>query len=86
MSGSESGNKQYVTTLLTFMHPDSLFLSLVDKNSYEDQGLHRRLTIYCLLGREAAIPLKILKLDKQEVPTKGRHCLTHFMASRHGRR
>ena len=25
MSGSESGNKQYVPTLLTFMHPASLF-------------------------------------------------------------
>jgi len=86
MSGSESGNKQYVTTLLTFMHPESLFLSLVDKNSYEDQGLHRRLKIYCLLGRETAISLKILKLDKQEVHTKDQHCLKHSTASRHGRR
>jgi len=46
MSGSESGNKQYVSTLLTFMRPASLFLSLADKNLYKEQRLHSRLTIY----------------------------------------
>jgi len=41
MSGSESGNKQCVPKLLTFMHPASLFLFLADKNSYKEQRLHR---------------------------------------------